>query len=131
MSSHPFPIIFYDGLCGLCDRSVQFILRHDKRKIFRFASLQSGFAHQILGEKIRYDSFIYYENEQASYRSTAALLMFRKLGGVWSLLFAFIIIPAIIRNGVYDYVAMNRYRWYGKFDTCKIPADDLKERFLG
>lgn len=124
------PVIFYDGVCGLCDRSVQFIIKHDSKKTFRFAALQSDFAKQTLGEHISFDSFIYYENGKAFDRSTGALKMFRKLGETWSLLYVFIIIPPFIRNAVYNWVAKNRYKWFGKFDSCKIPTPEQRSRFI-
>ncbi len=124
------PIIFYDGVCGLCDRSVQFIIKHDKKKIFRFAALQSKFASKMLGDAITFDSFIFYENGNASYQSTAALMMFKKLGGLWSWLYVFAIVPTFIRNAIYNYVAKNRYKWFGKFDSCKIPSQEQRALFL-
>jgi predicted DCC family thiol-disulfide oxidoreductase YuxK len=124
------PIIFYDGVCGLCDRSIQFIMLHDKKKVFRFAALQSDFAAKTLGENLTFDSFIYYHNGKAFYRSSAALHMFKMLGGRWSLLYGFMIVPPFIRNGVYDFVARNRYKWFGKFDSCKIPTPEQRALFL-
>ena len=124
------PIIFYDGVCGLCDRSVQFIIKHDKKKIFRFATLQSEFASKILGTNITFDSFIFYEKEKVFYQSTAALMMFKKLGGLLSWLYIFIIVPAFIRNAVYNFIAKNRYKWFGKFDSCKIPTQEQRALFL-
>jgi predicted DCC family thiol-disulfide oxidoreductase YuxK len=124
------PIIFYDGVCGLCDKSIQFIIVHDKKKIFRFAALQSDLAKQLLGKDLSLDSFIYYEKGKAFDRSTGALKMFKKLGGMWSLLYAFMIVPLFIRNAVYDWVAKNRYKWFGKFDSCKIPTPEQRSRFI-
>lgn len=126
----PYPVIFYDGVCGLCDKSVQFIIAHDKKKIFRFAALQSDLAKEALGDQITFDSFIYYEHGKAYYRSTAALMTIRKLGGLWQLLYGFIIVPPVIRNAVYDWVARNRYKWFGRFDACKIPTPEQRSRFL-
>lgn len=128
MDNHP--VVFYDGVCGLCDRSVQFTIRHDSKRVFRYAALQSDIAHQTLGEHITFDSFIYYENGKAFYRSTAALKVLKKLGGIWSLLYVFILVPAFIRNAVYDFIADNRYKWFGKFDSCKIPTPEQRALFL-
>jgi predicted DCC family thiol-disulfide oxidoreductase YuxK len=125
-----YPVIFYDGVCGLCDRSVQFVIKHDKKKVFRFATLQSDLAHQVLGDSISFDSFVVYDQGKAYYRSTAALKMFYKLGGTWRLLYGFMIVPAFIRNGVYDFIARNRYKWFGKYDSCKIPTPEQKALFL-
>ena len=85
--------MFYDGVCGLCDRSVQVIIKHDRKRVFRYAALQSNAARQLLGEPIAFDSFILFENGNIYTRSTAALRVVRKMGGIWSLLYAFIIIP--------------------------------------
>lgn len=124
------PVIFYDGVCGLCDRSVQFIIRHDRKQVFRFAALQSAYAAKTLGSNITFDSFIYYHHEKVAYRSSAALHVFKKLGGLWSLLFVLIIIPPFIRNAVYDMVARNRYKWFGRFDSCKVPTKEQRALFL-
>lgn len=125
------PIIFYDGVCGLCDRSIQFILKHDHKRVFRYAALQSDFAKQTLGDQLAFDSFVYYDKGKVFYRSTAALKMFKALGGGWSLLYGFMVVPAFIRNAVYDFVARNRYKWFGKFDSCKIPTPEQRALFLG
>jgi len=124
------PIIFYDGLCGLCDHSVQFIIRHDKKKKFRFAALQSDFALQTLGEKKLTNSFILYQNETISDQSTAALNVCKTLGGYMNLLYVFILIPKFLRDAIYNWIARNRYQWFGKFDTCKIPTPEQKELFI-
>lgn len=128
MEKHP--IVFYDGVCGLCDRSIQFIIQRDRKGIFRYAALQSDVALKTLGESISFDSFVLYENGVAYYRSTAALKVLKKLGGLWSLLYVLIIIPPVIRNAVYDFVARNRYKWFGKFDSCKIPTKEQRALFL-
>jgi predicted DCC family thiol-disulfide oxidoreductase YuxK len=124
------PIVFYDGVCGLCDHSVQFIIKHDSQRIFRFATLQSDFAKHTLGSSISFDSFVLFENGNAFYRSTAALKMFQLLGGVWLLFYVLIIVPPFIRNGIYDFVARNRYKWFGKLDSCKIPTPEQRGLFL-
>jgi len=124
------PIIFYDGICGLCDRSVQFIIKYDKKKVFRYAALQSNFAAHTLGFALTFDSFIYYENGEKFYQSTAALKTLKKLGGLWSAAYLFIIIPSFIRDGIYRWVATNRYKWFGKFDTCKIPTAAQRTLFI-
>jgi predicted DCC family thiol-disulfide oxidoreductase YuxK len=129
--SSDHPIIFYDGTCGLCDRSIQFIMKHDRKQVFRFAALQSEFAAKTLGSNLTFDSFIFFDKGKVAYRSSAALNMFKTLGGLWSLLYAFIIVPPFIRNAVYDVVARNRYKWFGKYDTCKIPTPEQKALFLG
>lgn len=128
MEKHP--VVFYDGVCGLCDRSIQFIIQRDRQRVFRYAALQSDIARKTLGQSITFDSFILFENGVAYDRSTAALKVLKKLGGLWSLLYIFIIIPPIIRNAVYDFVARNRYEWFGKFESCKIPTPEQRSLFL-
>lgn len=124
------PIIFYDGLCGLCDRSVQFIIKNDKRKKFRFAALQSDFAKQILGDDANANTFILFEKGKIITRSTAALRVCKILSGKLSLLYIFILVPAFIRDTFYDLIARNRYKWFGHFDECKIPTPEQKELFI-
>jgi predicted DCC family thiol-disulfide oxidoreductase YuxK len=128
------PIIFFDGVCNLCNRSVQFIIKKDKKKQFRFASLQ-GNAGQELLKKFKlpadnFNSFILAEGDQIYTRSTGVLRMLKKLGGGWQLFYGFIIVPKFIRNAVYNWIARNRYKWYGKRNECMVPTPDLKERFL-
>jgi predicted DCC family thiol-disulfide oxidoreductase YuxK len=128
------PIVLFDGVCNLCNRAVQFILRHDKQKKFLFGSLQGKTGQELLGKfnlpTQQLNSFVLIEDDKAYTRSTAVLRMLKKLGGRWSLLYAFIIIPAFIRNGTYNWIARNRYKWFGKKEECWIPTAELKERFL-
>lgn len=128
-------IIYFDGVCNLCSAAVQFIIKRDTRNVFSFASLQSDFANQsvklfdIRFEQV--DSIILVENDKIYYRSTAALRIARKLNGLWSLLYVFIIVPSFIRDAVYNYIAKNRYLWYGKKESCWVPTPELKNKFLG
>jgi predicted DCC family thiol-disulfide oxidoreductase YuxK len=128
------PIIYFDGVCNLCNRSVQFIIKNDKKKIFRFASLQGKGGQQMLRKAglplDDLNSFILQEGDKIFTRSTAALRMFRKLPGGWKLFYGFMILPRFIRDGVYKWVARNRYRWFGKKDECMVPGPGVKERFL-
>jgi predicted DCC family thiol-disulfide oxidoreductase YuxK len=124
------PIIFYDGLCGLCDSSVQFIIKNDKKKEFRFSSLQSTYAENLLGEKAKQDSFILFINGNVFDKSTAVLKVCKIIGGPFLLLYPLILIPSFIRDGVYGMIAKNRYRWFGKFDSCKIPTPYQQELFF-
>jgi predicted DCC family thiol-disulfide oxidoreductase YuxK len=128
MTNHP--IIFYDGVCGLCDRSVQFVIKRDTKRVFRYATLQSEFARGVLGENISFDSFILYDKGKVFYRSSAALRTFAKLGGIWPLTSILMLVPPFIRNAVYDFIAGNRYKWFGKFDSCKIPTPEQRALFL-
>ncbi len=129
LASYPL-IIFYDGVCGLCDSSVQFVLKQDKQAIFKFCALQSELAEQLIGKKPTNDSFILLDHGKFYDKSTAALRVLKYLGGWWKLGYGFIIVPVIIRNGVYDFIAKYRYQWFGKFDSCKIPNAEVRSRFL-
>lgn len=127
-------IILFDGVCNLCNSSVQFVIQHDKEAKFKFASLQSD-SGQALLQKFnlplnQFDSFIYIRGDKALLRSAGALNVLKDIGGAWKLLYGFIIVPRFIRNFVYDYIAKNRYRFFGKRDFCMIPTPDLKQRFL-
>ena len=127
-------IVLFDGICNLCNSSVQFIIKQDKKKRFRFASLQGKFGQEFLKKydlpADNFNSFILVEEEKIYTRSTGALRMLKHLGGGWSLFYAFIILPKFIRDGVYNWVARNRYKWFGKKDECTIPTPDLRTRFL-
>lgn len=128
------PVILFDGICNLCNRSVQFIIRKDKKKEFRFASLQGKTGQELLKKfdlpVNNLNSFVLVVDGKAYTRSTAALTIARRLGGGWRLFYAFIIIPHFIRDAFYNIIAKNRYRWFGKRDECMLPSPDLQERFL-
>ncbi len=127
-------IILFDGVCNLCNSSVQFIIKRDKKKQFRFASLQGNFGQEFLKmHKMPAENFntlILFENDNIYTRSTGALRMLKHLGGGWNLLYGFIIFPKFIRDGVYNWISKNRYKWFGKKEECMIPTKDLKERFI-
>ena len=128
-------IILFDGVCNLCNSSVQFVIARDKKDLFRFVALQSDLGRTIvkhIGIDIKNtDSIILYEPGIAYYyKSTAALKIAKSLGGIWSLVSSLLIIPATIRDLVYDYIAKNRYSWYGKKESCMIPTPELKSKFL-
>ncbi len=128
------PILLFDGVCNLCNNSVQFIIRNDKKGRIQFASLQSDKGQALLKKyNLATDtlqSLVLIENGKAYTHSTGALKVARLLDGGWSLLYGFIAIPAFIRNAVYRYIGKNRYRWFGKKDHCMIPTPALKSRFL-
>jgi len=128
------PIILFDGICNLCNASVQYVIRHDSKQIFRFASLQSRFGQEILSNNNLpvndFNSFVLFDNNKVFTRSTAALKVARKLNGFIKLLYAFIIIPKFIRDAIYNIIAKNRYKWFGKKNECMIPTAELKSLFL-
>lgn len=128
-------IILFDGLCNLCDSSVQFVIKHDTSDQFRFVALQSDLGQKIMahiginGKNI--DSVVLYDPGVAYYyKSNAALQIARNLGGLFHLGTVFRIIPTTLRNALYDYIAKNRYSWYGKKQNCMIPTEELKSKFL-
>jgi predicted DCC family thiol-disulfide oxidoreductase YuxK len=124
------PVILFDGVCNLCNASVQFIIRHDRRGRFRFASLQSETATRIMGGQPDADSIILIRKGKRYYKSTAALLIAYYLRFPWPLLSVFLIVPAFLRNFIYNVVAKNRYRWFGKKPECMIPDKTIIDRFI-
>jgi predicted DCC family thiol-disulfide oxidoreductase YuxK len=127
-------VILFDGVCNLCTSSVTFVIQRDSKSRFRFASLQSNFGQNFLKEAgietQHFDTIIFIKSGKVFTRSSAALEVARELDGLWPMLYAFKIIPAPIRNGVYNWIARNRYKWFGKKDSCMIPTPELKARFL-
>ena len=127
-------IILFDGVCNLCSNSVQFVLKRDKKNKFQFASLQGNYGQRILKEynlsPETFNSFILLEEGKIYTRSTGALRMLKYLGGGWILLYGFIIIPGFIRDSVYNFIARNRYKWFGKREECWLPKPEWKEKFL-
>ncbi|MDL5511883.1 thiol-disulfide oxidoreductase DCC family protein [Arenibacter sp. M-2] len=128
-------IILFDGVCNLCNNSVQYVIEHDKGDAYRFAALQSEIGKKLVAERgidaSLVDSIILIEPGVAYYtKSTAALKIAQSFGGVWQLASVFEWIPEKIRNWVYDFIAKNRYKWYGKKEACMIPSPELKEKFL-
>src|SRR4051812_28574434 len=128
-------IILFDGVCNLCNSFVQFVIKRDKSDIFRFVPLQSDLGQQILNhigiDPKHIDSMILYEPGIAYfYKSNAAIEISRSLGGFLSMAAGFKLLPNFVRNPIYDYVAKNRYKWYGKKESCMIPTPELKAKFL-
>jgi predicted DCC family thiol-disulfide oxidoreductase YuxK len=128
------PVIYFDGVCNLCTGTVQFVLKRDKKNIFRFASLQGGSGEKMLSEHNlpthHFKSFIIEEDGKIYTRSTAALRVFKFLGGPWSVLYALIIVPPFIRDGIYNFISEHRYKWFGKKETCWLPKPEWENRFL-
>jgi len=127
-------ILLFDGYCNLCHSSVQFVLKHEKNHDIYFASLQSKVGEDILSyysiDPKETDSLVLIEKNKAYTKSSAALRLSKHLKGLFPVTFGFIIIPAFIRNLVYDFIAKNRYKWYGKKDSCMVPDPELAKRFL-
>ncbi|MBX2828376.1 MAG: thiol-disulfide oxidoreductase DCC family protein [Flavobacteriaceae bacterium] len=127
-------IILFDGVCNLCNSSVTFVIKRDKKNRFKFAALQSDIGQELIShhgiDTDKVDSIIFIENGKAYTKSTAALRVSKYLGGAYPLMMAFMIVPPFIRNWVYDWVARNRYKWYGKKESCMIPTPELRSKFL-
>ncbi len=127
-------IVLFDGVCNLCTSSVAFIIKHDRKEQFLFASLQSDAAKEILLQfslrKLNMDSIVLVENPNIYDKSTAALKITKQLNGPIKLVYFFVIIPKSIRDRVYTYIAENRYKWYGKKKKCMVPSEAIKNRFL-
>jgi predicted DCC family thiol-disulfide oxidoreductase YuxK len=127
-------IVLFDGVCNFCNAGVQFIIRKDNTDYFRFLALQSEKGKKIV-EQFHLDpeniqTVILLENGKIYTRSTAAVRIARKLRGGWKLLYGFVIVPAFLRDWVYNIVAKNRYRWWGKQDSCMIPTPEVRKKFL-
>lgn len=129
------PLVMFDGVCNMCNSAVQFIIERDTTGDLRFASLQSDLAkermvaHDLPPEYM--DSFLLIEDGVLYSRSTAALRISRYFGGLWKLMYAFIIVPAPIRDGVYNFIGRNRYKWFGKKDQCMMPTPEQRAKFVG
>lgn len=136
--SNPFipehhPIILFDGVCNFCNSSVQFIIKRDKTQRLRYAPLQSAIGDALkkkfnIPENI--DSVILVEDGQYSIQSTAALKIAHHFGGLWKAFLVFWFIPKFIRDFFYDIIAKNRYRWFGKKESCMIPTPEQRKLFL-
>ncbi|MCY3773288.1 MAG: thiol-disulfide oxidoreductase DCC family protein [Gemmatimonadetes bacterium] len=142
------PILFFDGVCGLCNRFVDLVLRADKQDRFRYAPLQGETAHRLLGLKDEGEahetdgtpagnsqaggprSFVFLETDRRYEQSNAVLLALSRLGGAWRLVAVLYVFPRPLRDFVYRIVARNRYRWFGKRDACRVPTPEEQDRFL-
>lgn len=129
-------LILFDGVCNLCNNSVQYVIKRDKNNVFLFAPLQSEIGESIIEtfniDTEKTDSIMLYNPKTNSikFKSSAALAIAKHLGFPSNVLVVFYIVPPVIRNWVYNYVAKNRYKWYGKRDNCMIPTPELKSKFV-
>jgi predicted DCC family thiol-disulfide oxidoreductase YuxK len=126
-------IVIFDGVCNLCARSVQFILSHESEPRFQFSPVQSAAGARILSEygfsASDVDTFVLVSEGKVYTRSTAALRIARHFKGAWRLLRVLWVVPRPIRDALYNFVARNRYSWYGKSDSCMVPTPELNARF--
>ena len=131
-SSHA--LVLFDGVCNLCNGAVNFIIDHDPNGYFRFAPLQSDVAQERLARTDAagsdLDTVVLVEEETVYVRSTAALRIARRLTAPWPLLALFLVVPRLLRDPVYNWIATHRYDWFGRRDQCRLPTPALKSRFL-
>ena len=126
------PIVFFDGVCGLCNGFVDFVLKHDTKQSILFSPLQGETAKHILHEQYTtaMNTVVYYKQGKVWIKSSAALMILKDMGGLWRLFFVLMIVPAFIRNFVYDFISRYRYAWFGKKETCRLPSAEERLRFL-
>jgi len=126
--------VFFDGVCTLCNRGVNFLIKHDKKGVLKFASLQSEYAQNVIPKALldrdNLDTIIVYTDGKFYERSKAVLKLCKVLGGGFYVVLIGYLIPRFIRDGLYRFIANNRYRWFGTQSQCRVPTPDLKERFL-
>ncbi len=127
-------IILFDGVCNLCNGAINFVIKRDKKEIFKFAALQSEVGKSLL---LRYkvdpstvDSIVLIDRKEYYLKSSAALRISKHLSGFYPILYGFLVLPRFIRDAIYDYIAKNRYRWFGKKESCMVPTPELQSRFL-
>jgi predicted DCC family thiol-disulfide oxidoreductase YuxK len=137
VSDGPSPsgsVILFDGVCNLCNATIQFVIARDREGRFRFAALDSEAARAQLGAvevpPHLPDSIILLDEDGVFTRSTAALRIARGLTFPWPLLYGFIVVPRVVRDAIYDWIAAHRYRWFGRREACMIPTPDVRSRFL-
>ncbi len=128
------PVILFDGVCNFCNSAVNFVIKRDKKKQIKFAPLQSEAGKKLMEQySLPADdmqSFVFIENGKAYTRSTAALRVCRYLSALWPLCYGTIIVPKFIRDAIYNWIARNRYKWFGVRQQCMMPTADIKARFL-
>lgn len=134
MEDDDHPVVLFDGVCNFCDGAVQFIIRHDPRGVFRFAAYQSeagsklALRHGIDPQKL--ETFAIIVNGKAFLRSDAAIATGRLMGGAWRSAVAGKLLPQFLRDAAYGFIARNRYRWFGKKESCMVPDAGVRQRFL-
>lgn len=134
LPEQPYAIVYFDGVCNLCNGAVTFIIQRDPERYFRFAPLQSRHGQEFLRRHGQpadtFDTIILKEGDLWYTHSAAALSIARRLKGAWPLLYGFMVLPRFIRDGLYRFIARNRYKWFGKQEACMIPTPELKSLFL-
>ncbi|MBI1193464.1 MAG: DUF393 domain-containing protein [Bacteroidetes bacterium] len=126
-------VILFDGVCNLCNNAVDFVIRRDRKGVFRYGALQSEAAIKLLAQHplpANLDSIVLIQDQRIFIRSGAAIRIARHLGSGWPLLTVFLLVPAPVRDAVYDWIARNRYRWFGRKDSCRLPTLEEQALFL-
>jgi len=128
------PIILFDGVCNFCNGAINFVLKQDKKGVFHFAPLQSEAAQKLLRQynlsTKDFDSFVLIDNGKVYKKSSASLRVMNKLPWYWKEVQLFRIVPTIFRDTIYDFIAKNRYKWFGKKEQCMVPTPEMRSRFL-
>lgn len=124
------PVIFFDGVCNLCNRVVDYVIARDHGGMFRFASLQSDYAQETIPDFIDLKTIVYLHRGEVKIKSSAAIEIARSLGGWHKLMVVSYLFPRFVRDAVYDFVAKHRYQWFGQADTCRMPTAEEKSRFI-
>ncbi|ARS40829.1 thiol-disulfide oxidoreductase [Sphingobacteriaceae bacterium GW460-11-11-14-LB5] len=128
------PIIFFDGVCNLCNASVQFVIAHDKKDQFKFTALQGDYAKEVLSkfndDPQQLNTILLLQEGRLYTKSSAALRVAGKLNGLIPLLYVFLLVPKFIRDWFYDIIAKNRYQWWGRQESCWVPTPELKSKFI-
>jgi len=127
-------IILFDGVCNFCNGAINFVLKQDKKGVFRFAPLQSEAGQRLLKQynlsTAEFDSFVLIDNGKIYKKSSASLRVMNKLPWYWKEAQLLRIIPTAFRDAIYDFIAKNRYKWFGKKEQCMIPTPEMRNRFL-
>lgn len=128
------PILLFDGVCNLCNGVVQFVIKKDKKGLIKFASMQGEPGNQLLAKyqlpADAFNSFVFICDNRMYQKSTAALKLCTHLKGGWPICYVFMIVPVFIRDAVYNLIARNRYKWFGKTAACYLPTPELQSKFL-
>lgn len=126
-------LILFDGVCNFCNSSVQFIIKRDPSRIFKFASLQSEMGRkrlQQVGLSEDIESIVLIIDDKYYIKSSAALQICRRLNGAWKLFYILRVVPVPVRDYFYNFIAKNRYKWFGKKESCMLPTPEIRDRFL-
>jgi predicted DCC family thiol-disulfide oxidoreductase YuxK len=127
-------VILFDGVCNMCNGFVNFVIKRDKKNLYKFASLQSVYGRGLLAHygynTLEYETMFLYDGKNIQTRSDAVMTVVSSLGGLWKLCAIYKIVPRFIRNGMYDFMARRRYRIFGRSETCMVPTPEVKSRFV-